>query len=423
MLAFYYAWFSPDSFGQGKTSDQPLAPYRSSDRAVIQRQVDQARGAGIDAFVQSWYGPRDAPDNQTETNFRTLLDVAQASEFRAAVDVEVGSPFFASAADVQNALAALLAGHAKHPAYLKVDGRPVVFFWYNSRFSVAEWAAIRAVVDPNHTSIWIGEGTDAEYLRVFDGHHLYSITWTDDPQSMLVTWGQRVRAKAAELGGQRYWVGTAMPGWNDLALGRGNSYVRPRDNGSYFRSSFAGVAKSGADWAIITSFNEWPEGTMIEPSVTYGDTYLNLARQLSAAYRAGTLAPALPAVAALAPPTSTPPPTAAPTRTATRSVPTVSPTATATATPTAMPTGTPTVAPSSTPEPADTATPTALITETAPSAIAVITTATPVAVTLLGVASQPLAPLGAATLVGSVILGGVVRRRRAARQPKGDETA
>ena len=166
-------------------------------------------------------------------------------------------------------------------------GDPVVFFWYNSRFSVGQWAAIRAAVDPNHTSIWIGEGTDAEYLRVFDGHHLYSITWTDDPQSMLITWGQRVRAKAAELGGQRYWVGTAMPGWNDLALGRGNSYVRPRDGGSYFRSSFAGVAKSGADWAIITSFNEWPEGTMIEPSASYGDTYLNLARELAAAYRAG----------------------------------------------------------------------------------------------------------------------------------------
>ncbi len=419
VLAFYYAWFSPDSFGPGKTSDQPVSPYRSTDREVIQRQVAQAQGAGIDAFVQSWYGPRDAADNQTETNFRTLLDVAQTSGFRAVVDVEVGSPFFTSATDVQNALAALLAGHAKHPAYLKVDGRPVLFFWYNSRFSVDQWAAIRAVVDPNHASIWIGEGTDAEYLRVFDGHHLYSITWTEDPQSMLITWGQRVRAKAAELGGQRYWVGTAMPGWNDLALGRGNSYVRPRDGGSYFRSSFAGVARSGADWAIITSFNEWPEGTMIEPSASYGDLYLNMARELAASYRAGTLAapPAPPVVAIQAAATSTLVPTTPPTKTAT---PTATATAAPTVTSTANPTLTPTLTPTTPPEPITTATPAAPPGESPlrePTVTGLAPTSTPVAATLMGVAEQPLAPLGAASLVAGAVLGGVLRRRRSSRRP------
>jgi hypothetical protein len=422
VLAFYYAWFSPESFGPGKTSDQPITPYRSTDRAVIQRQVGQAQQAGIDAFVQSWYGPRDAPDNQTESNFRTLLDVAKASGFRAAVDVEVGSPFFASAADVQNALAALLAGHAKHPAYLKVDGRPVVFFWYNSRFSVAEWTAIRAAVDPNHNSIWIGEGTDAEYLRVFDGHHLYSITWTADPQSMLVTWGQRVRAKATELGGQRYWVGTTMPGWNDLALGRGNSYVRPRDGGSYFRSSFAGAAKSGADWAIITSFNEWPEGSMIEPSVSYGDAYLKLARELADAFRAGTLAPPAPA-AVVAQPVATATPTIlpSPTRTFTPApAPTASPTATSTSTPqptaTPTPAAIPTATPSATPMETPTEAPTPLSSPTA--TLSVTPTATLPAGALLGVVDQSMATMGVAALALASFLGGFWRRRQSLRQPR-----
>jgi hypothetical protein len=422
VLAFYYAWFSPESFGPGKTSDQPITPYRSTDRAVIQRQVGQAQQAGIDAFVQSWYGPRDAPDNQTESNFRTLLDVAKASGFRAAVDVEVGSPFFASAADVQNALAALLAGHAKHPAYLKVDGRPVVFFWYNSRFSVAEWTAIRAAVDPNHNSIWIGEGTDAEYLRVFDGHHLYSITWTADPQSMLVTWGQRVRAKATELGGQRYWVGTAMPGWNDLALGRGNSYVRPRDGGSYFRASFAGAARSGADWAIITSFNEWPEGSMIEPSVSYGDAYLKLARELADAFRAGTLAPPAPA-AVVAQPVATATPTIlpSPTRTFTPApAPTASPTATSTSTPqptaTPTPAAIPTATPSATPMETPTEAPTPLSSPTA--TLSVTPTATLPAAALLGVVDQSMATMGVAALALASFLGGFWRRRQSLRQPR-----
>jgi hypothetical protein len=38
---------------------------------------------------------------------------------------------------------------------------------------------------------------------------------------------------------------------------------------------------SDPEWITITSFNEWFEGSMIEPSATYGTLYLNLTQQFA----------------------------------------------------------------------------------------------------------------------------------------------
>ena len=54
VLGFYYNWYDEKSFGPRKTSDQPITPYKSADRATIERQVDQAKQAGLDGFVVSW---------------------------------------------------------------------------------------------------------------------------------------------------------------------------------------------------------------------------------------------------------------------------------------------------------------------------------------------------------------------------------
>ena len=103
VLAFYYTWFDENSWNPGRLPDLPSQTYVSRDRGVMGRHIDQAKGAGIDAFVVSWYGPR-VDNNQTETNFRAMLDEAAARGFRLALDVEVTSPFFGGPGDVQAAL-------------------------------------------------------------------------------------------------------------------------------------------------------------------------------------------------------------------------------------------------------------------------------------------------------------------------------
>jgi hypothetical protein len=73
-----------------------------------------------------------------------------------------------------------------------------------------------------------------------------------------------------------------LPGYDDTRVpGRKGTYIVPRNNGATYRSSWSGALASNPDWITITSFNEWFEGSMIEPSVQYGNLYLNITQQFA----------------------------------------------------------------------------------------------------------------------------------------------
>lgn len=313
VLAFYYTWFDENTWTSAKVPDMPLQPYVSRDPGVMDRHIAQAQAAGIDALVVSWYGP--GGGNQTETNFATMLDVAAARGFKLALDVEVTSPFAGSgSAGTVQMLRHALATHVNHPAYLRVDGKPVLFFWRQQRYSVATWQSIRDQVDPNHAAIWIAEGIDMSYQAVFEGHHLYSVTW-NPPSDVAYTaakFSRWMQAERDRYGSYRYWVATVMPGYNDTRTGRSNAFVRGRDDGDYYAQTWQAAIASNPDWVIITSFNEWPEGTYIEPSTAYGDRYLSLTAEWAGRFKSGAALPYSPP-AASAPAQSTPRAAAAPT--------------------------------------------------------------------------------------------------------------
>jgi hypothetical protein len=279
------------------------------------RQIDQAKSAGIDAFLVNWYGPA-TENNQTETNLCAMLDEAAKRGFRLAVDVDLNSPQFGSTAAMRSALAALLSGHAQHPAYLRSGGKPVIFFYHqNARFSTDAWAGIRAAVDPNHNSLWIEEGIDVSPLSVFDGHHLYSVTWPDrtDMGYTAQKFARLVRAAAGRLGTPKVYVATVMPGYDDRkAPGRGGTFAVSREDGGYYERSWQGAISAAPDWIVINSFNEWYEGDYIEPSQAYGSRYLQLTSAWAAAFHNASPPPVQPTAAPTVAPTVTTAPEAAP---------------------------------------------------------------------------------------------------------------
>ena len=143
-------------------------------------------------------------------------------------------------------------------------------------------------MDPQHNTLWIADGADIQFLRVFDGHHLYNITWNPpaNVHNTLSTWGGKVRNYSSEHGSRKLWVATVMPGYNDLYIqGRPGRFAHDRRNGAYYRETWQAAIDSAPDLVVITSFNEWLEGTQIEPSASYGNLYLDLTSELSATFK------------------------------------------------------------------------------------------------------------------------------------------
>lgn len=314
VFAFYYAWFDEQTWTPDHVADIPAEPYVSRDPGAMARHIDQANSAGIDSFVVSWLGP----GNPTDERFRLLLDIAAGKGFSAAIDFEANR--YASRDALISSLVYVRDQLMPHGAYARVNGKPVLYFWRQQIRSVDDWAAIRSEVDPNHDQIWIAEGVNIAYQRVFDGHHLYSIAWSSDVNHTLSDWSRRVRRAGAD----KLWVATVMPGYDDTRTDRADRFARDRRNGDYYREAWNAAIATRPDLIVITSFNEWVEGSMIEPSVSYGSLYLDLTREFAALFKSSAPPSAEEKLALAAPPTPRPtlapteapaaPPTAAPTR-------------------------------------------------------------------------------------------------------------
>jgi uncharacterized protein YraI len=288
VLAFYYSWYDDNTWNSGQLSDLPAERYASADRGAMGRHIDQAKASGIDAFIVAWYGPN-GDTNQTEANVSALLEEAAARQFRIGILFETDSPFLGGPDSAAAALQHALSVHANHPAYLRADGKPVIFFWRSGMYDVGTWAAIRNQMDPGNGSLWIGEGVDTSQLSVFDGHYLYSNTW-NPPADLTATnqkFAGRVAAMREATGAPKLWVATVMPGYNDVAIRPNSGFARSRDGGAYYAQSWQAAMASSPNWVVITSFNEWPEGSYIEPSAAFGDAYVGLTAQYGGQYKAG----------------------------------------------------------------------------------------------------------------------------------------
>lgn len=269
-------------------SDLPTIQYNSNDQATIQRQLTWAVNSGITGFISSWWGA----GSTTDQNFARLLAQSAALQsttgyaFDSTIYFESDAPALSGTSNIVTALRYIISHYSNNANFFHWHGKPVIFFWDplgNGR-TLSTWASIRSQVDPNKTTIWSAEGTDTSLLSVFDGLHLFSGAYWGLLHGDITTVDQGFRttidAYNRAHSTQKIWAAGVLPGYNDTRIpGRKGTYIVPRNNGNTYRQSWTGALSSNPDWITITSFNEWFEGSMIEPSITYGDLYLQITQQ------------------------------------------------------------------------------------------------------------------------------------------------
>lgn len=282
LWAFYYPWYRAGDWSSAQLKDRPATRYSSDDPAAIARQIEQAKGAGIDGFISSWWGPGD----YTDKNLKRLLDLARERSFAVTIYFETlgdgGRPRGAEL--LTRWLTYLITTYRDHPAFMKVSGKPLIVLWASGAVPLATWQEVLAKLRAQGLdATYLAMGYDVANLATFDGLHEYGIfTIKDLPQTMAAA-GRATRyyPLLADTPAPKIWAATVQPGYDDRLIPGRRGLFQDRQNGAFYRSTFDAALASDPDWIFITTWNEWWEHTYVEPSELYGDQYLKITREFA----------------------------------------------------------------------------------------------------------------------------------------------
>jgi hypothetical protein len=238
---FYYAWY-PEAWTRGTifpyTLFHPTLDYYSADDAtVVREQTDAMRYAHLNAAIYSWWGVH----SDTDDRFWRNLAVARTTPFRWAVYYEAEGYGDPSVARIRADLEYIRDTYAARPAYLKTDGRFVVFVYGDGNDSCAtaqRWRDANASVGAYVV------------LKAFGGFR--------DCAAQPSAWHEYSSDHAEySLAPDSYMVSPAF-------AERRESWARLARDPARWRQDVADMLASGAQWQLVETFNEWPEGTAVE---------------------------------------------------------------------------------------------------------------------------------------------------------------
>lgn len=258
--------------------------YDSGDPDLLECHAQLMKLAGIDGVIVDWYGADNLYDYaQIHRNTQRLIAVLKQAGLHFAIcyeDQTVPKLIANHVIAPQDAVAhgqALLQWMQAHwftsPAYLRLDGRPVLLVFGGGTYQGDQWKQILAPL-PLQPLLFTEMGRRDPAAGGFgwpvpDGGTAKSQEELDSFYRRARDWPQFIPA--------------AYPRFHDIyaAAGVGKSWGSIKDqDGKTYTQTLERALQSRAPIVQLVTWNDWGEGTMIEPSAEYGYRDLEATQRL-----------------------------------------------------------------------------------------------------------------------------------------------
>jgi glycoprotein endo-alpha-1,2-mannosidase len=214
-------------------------PYSSGDPRVLRAQMRDISVAGVDEVVSSWWG-RGSPE---DSRLPAVMRAAARRGLKVGVQLEPypGRTVATVAADL---------------AYLRGLGIRDVYIYRPHDFEVQDWWAVTR--QPNGVRLLAQTNQVGFAARAgFAGFYTYDI---------LVYDGSKFGRLCDQARGAGILCAPSVGPGYEAQQATGDVRVKPRRFGATYDSMWRAATNAGADLVTITSYNEWGEGTQIEPA-------------------------------------------------------------------------------------------------------------------------------------------------------------
>lgn len=276
---------------QGASRFFPLIGlYDSGDSDALKCQVMQMKLAGIDGVIIDWYGNADLNDYALlNRNTQRLIPLLQQAGLRFAVCYEdqtvpklIAAGKFTEAQAVEHGTRLMQwteKNFFSNPAYLKLDGRPVLLSFGEPYYKDEQWKQIfsRLKTKPLYFTEHVIRAQTAA-ISAFDwpvpnGGAEGALREQNAFYERAAKWPYFIPAAYPRFQ-DIYAEANVHPSWGSIADREGRTYTE----------TLTRALQSQAPIVQLVTWNDWGEGTQIEPSREFGYRDLEATQRLRTQY-------------------------------------------------------------------------------------------------------------------------------------------